>query len=155
MLNQFRNFYPEGGLISELLTIDHGKFIVRVTVQANGVILGTGLAAADTIEKAEDQARIRALALVNLNSTPPIKATVVTAPQTPPPVKVEPKPEPLATPPLESISESSPIAQLVTEPTLDLSFAPEVSPSSLSNHHESVEQELIITDSPESQVKSF
>lgn len=72
MLNEFRTRYPNGGLISELLQIDHGKYIVRVSVQIEGVIVATGLAATDTIEAAEDQARIRAVALLNLNASPTI-----------------------------------------------------------------------------------
>ena len=45
MLTQFRKNYPQGSLVSELVTIDHGKYIVRVLVQVNGVTLRTGLAA--------------------------------------------------------------------------------------------------------------
>ncbi|BAQ66732.1 hypothetical protein GM3709_3497 [Geminocystis sp. NIES-3709] len=52
-------------MISELVTIDHGKYIVKVAVTQEGVILGTALAANDTIEKAEDEARKRAIAVVN------------------------------------------------------------------------------------------
>ncbi|PSF38619.1 hypothetical protein C7H19_03690 [Aphanothece hegewaldii CCALA 016] len=66
MLNEFRNRYPNGSLISELLEIAHGKYIVRVSVHIEGVTVATGLAAADTIEVAEDQARVRAIALLNL-----------------------------------------------------------------------------------------
>jgi hypothetical protein len=51
-------------LISELLTIDHGKYIVKVTVKQEGITVGTALAAADCIEIAEDRARERALAVV-------------------------------------------------------------------------------------------
>lgn len=64
MIAQFRNRYPNGSLISELLAIDHGKFIVRVLVQVEGVLLSTGLAAAETVELAEDQARQRALEIL-------------------------------------------------------------------------------------------
>jgi len=53
-------------LISELVSIDHGKYIVKVAVNSQGVILGTGLAAAETIEIAEDRARERALAIIHL-----------------------------------------------------------------------------------------
>ena len=52
-------------LISELVTIDHGKYVVKVCASSQGVILGTGLAAADTIEVAEDRARERTMAIVN------------------------------------------------------------------------------------------
>ncbi len=67
MLTQFRIRYPRGSLISELVKIDRGKYVVRVLVQVEGVTLATGLAAADTVEQAEDQARNRALAVVDLN----------------------------------------------------------------------------------------
>lgn len=68
MLTQFRIRYPQGSVISELVTIDHGKYIVRVLVQVGTVTLGTGLARADTIEEAEDCARNRALELLNLDT---------------------------------------------------------------------------------------
>jgi hypothetical protein len=52
-------------LISELVTINNGKYIVKVGVNSNNVILGTALASGDTVEIAEDKARERALALIN------------------------------------------------------------------------------------------
>lgn len=52
-------------LISEFVTIDHGKYIVKVTVIQEEVILGSALAAAETVEKAEDNARERAIEVVN------------------------------------------------------------------------------------------
>jgi hypothetical protein len=51
--------------ISEFVTIDHGKYIVKVTVIQDNVILGSALAAAETVEKAEDNARKRAIDVVN------------------------------------------------------------------------------------------
>lgn len=69
MFNEFRVRYPKGGLISELLTIDRGKYFVRVLVEVEGVTLATGLAAADTVELAEDQARGRALAVLGILPT--------------------------------------------------------------------------------------
>ena len=70
MLTQFRRHYPQGSLISELLTIDHGKYIVRVVVQVEGMIVGTGLAADATLELAEDRARERALMSLDLDRQP-------------------------------------------------------------------------------------
>ncbi|NJK46814.1 hypothetical protein HC931_00095 [Candidatus Gracilibacteria bacterium] len=67
MLTQFRKYYPQGSLISELVEIDHGKYIVRALVQVEGVTIATGLASSDTVEQAEDRARDRALSLLNLN----------------------------------------------------------------------------------------
>jgi hypothetical protein len=66
MLNQFRKRYPHGSLISELVQMDRGKYIVRALIQIEGVTIATGLAAADTVEQAEDSARNRALSLVDL-----------------------------------------------------------------------------------------
>lgn len=68
-------------LISELLTIDHGKYVVRVMAQIEGRSIATGLAAADTVEIAEDRARERAMAVVNLEQlkiTPPSPQPAVT-----------------------------------------------------------------------------
>ncbi len=66
MLEKFRNCYPQGSLVSELIDIDRGLYIVKVSVQIDGVILTTGLAAADTVEIAEDRARERAISTLKL-----------------------------------------------------------------------------------------
>jgi len=70
MLNQFRLQYPQGSLTSELVMIDHGLYIVRSRVEVGEVTLATGLAGATTVESAEDQARLRALALLNFDNKP-------------------------------------------------------------------------------------
>jgi len=70
MFEQFRSHFPRGSLISELVQIDHGKYIVRASVQNEGLTLATGLAAGDTVEQAEDQARLRALAVLDIFLTP-------------------------------------------------------------------------------------
>jgi hypothetical protein len=69
MFNQFRVRYPKGSLISELVTIDRANYVVRSLVVVEGVTLATGLAAAETVEMAEDQARSRALAVLGIHST--------------------------------------------------------------------------------------
>jgi hypothetical protein len=69
MLAQFQSLYPQGSLISELVQIDHGKYIVRASVQIEGVTRATGLAAAETLEEAEDRARSRALMVLGITST--------------------------------------------------------------------------------------
>jgi hypothetical protein len=79
MLNQLRVHYPQGCLISEFVTIDHGKYIVRSLVQVDGVTLVTGLAAAECIEMAEDQARLRALALLEIVPTTASEAKETTS----------------------------------------------------------------------------
>lgn len=69
MFTQFRAHYPKGSLLTELSAIDHGKYIVRCLVQVEGTTLVTALAAAHTVELAEDQARNRALAVLGISTT--------------------------------------------------------------------------------------
>lgn len=76
MFEQFRSHFPQGSLISELVQIDHGKYIVRASVQNEGLTLATGLAAAETVEQAEDQARLRALAVLDISLTPLQRSSV-------------------------------------------------------------------------------
>jgi hypothetical protein len=68
MLEAFHHSYPTGSLISELVQIYQGKYIVKVSIQVNNITLTTGLASAETIEKAEDCARQRALEVLNLTN---------------------------------------------------------------------------------------
>lgn len=93
----FRQRYPQGGLISELAAIEHGQFIVRVMVVLDGVTLASGLAAAPSVEQAEDQARIRALNLFGLG-THPVSLPVVPSTAIAPPAP-KPQPHPIAPPP--------------------------------------------------------
>ncbi len=62
MLNKFRKIYPKGSIVSQLIKIDRDKYIVRASVEVEGRTLATGLASAQTIEEAENRARVRALA---------------------------------------------------------------------------------------------
>jgi len=76
MLAQFQARYPTGSLISELLTIYQGKFVIRVSVQIEGVTRATGIAAAETPELAEDRARSRAIAVMAIDLAPPLPEAV-------------------------------------------------------------------------------
>lgn len=69
MLAQFQSLYTNGSIISELVQIFQGKFIVRVSVQIEGVTRATGMSAAETVEAAEDQARNRALMVLGITNT--------------------------------------------------------------------------------------
>lgn len=69
MFTQFRVRYPKGSVVTELVTVEHGKYIVRCLIQVEGTTLVTGLAAAETVELAEDQARDRAFAVLGLDTT--------------------------------------------------------------------------------------
>jgi hypothetical protein len=64
MVIEFRSRYPTASLISELLTLYQGLYVVRTLVQMDGVTLATGMAAEPTIEQAEDRARVRAIAVL-------------------------------------------------------------------------------------------
>jgi hypothetical protein len=70
MYAQFRSQFPMGSLLSELLQIHEGKYIVRASIQVGGSTLATGLSAAHTIEQAEDQARSRALIVLGIEVSP-------------------------------------------------------------------------------------
>ena len=62
-LNQFRTQYPEGGLVTELLSIHDGQYVVRAVASHKGITLGSGLASSVDVQIAEDKARDRALAV--------------------------------------------------------------------------------------------
>ncbi|WP_071188622.1 hypothetical protein [Trichormus sp. NMC-1] len=81
MLAQFQSLYPNSSIISELVQIFQGKYIVRVTVQIEGITRSTGMAGAETVEAAEDQARNRALMVLGIT-----KATGETGIFTPKPI---------------------------------------------------------------------
>jgi hypothetical protein len=108
MLAQFQSLYPNGSIISELIQIFQGKYIVRVSVQIEGVTRATGMAAAETIEVAEDQARNRALTVLGMTNT--ARETAVLPSKTVSPVQVNPIPNPPASihesvhPPAEAVS---------------------------------------------------
>lgn len=84
MLAQFQSLYPNGSIISELLQIFQGKYIVRVSVQIEGITRATGLAAAESVEAAEDNARNRALMVLGMtNVTAPATTTITSKPTAP------------------------------------------------------------------------
>lgn len=95
MFAQFQASYPTGGLISELLTIYQGKFVVRVLAQVEGITRATGIAAAETPELAEDRARIRALEVLAIDgSTALAPYANETADLSDSPLSLEPAPIP-------------------------------------------------------------
>lgn len=61
MLAKFRDRYPQGSLVSKLVQIDRGNFIVKVSVKVENITLVTALAGASNVEAAEDAARTRAI----------------------------------------------------------------------------------------------
>ena len=84
-LTAFRSQYPEGRLISDLVTIQDGQYVVRTIIQLSGETLATGLAASADVQIAEDKARERAIAALGLSSSntiTPDKTLQHTDPQT-------------------------------------------------------------------------
>ncbi|MEH2027181.1 hypothetical protein [Nostoc sp.] len=83
MLAQFQSLYPKGSLISELVQIFQGKYIVRASVHIEGVTRATGMAAAETVEAAEDQARTRALIVLGITNAPQESVALTSNPISP------------------------------------------------------------------------
>jgi hypothetical protein len=67
MLTEFHRCYPNGTLLSELIQIDHGYYIVRVLLKNSGETLVSALSSSNKLEEAEDQAIKRALSLLDLS----------------------------------------------------------------------------------------
>ena len=102
MFAEFRALYPAGQLICELLTVHHGKFVVRCLVQVDGQTLATAMSAAESVEDAEDRARLRAIAVLGFAAPDRASASVSPAPVAPvvpvAPVAAVPVPPPDAVP---------------------------------------------------------
>lgn len=121
---QLQSRYPACSLISELVRVHRDRFLVRALVQSGGVTLATGMATADTIEQAEDEARLRVLSLLGITaiaSAPPVAL--------PPPVF----PSPISLPPLPtengSVTSVAPLSLEEIDSTS--SFQPPVVPEPL------------------------
>ncbi|MBW4569652.1 MAG: hypothetical protein KME31_16985 [Tolypothrix carrinoi HA7290-LM1] len=111
MLAQFQSLYPNGSLTSELVQIWSGKYIVRASVHIEGVIRATGMAAAETVEAAEDQARNRALMVLGM-TTSSSESTV--SPKSIP--QVQPNPHPA----VNSVEQTQAIAFEQTPPPVNV-----------------------------------
>ncbi|MEG4273113.1 MULTISPECIES: hypothetical protein [unclassified Microcoleus] len=97
MFAEFRALYPAGQLICELLTVHHGKFVVRCLVQVDGQTLATAMSAAESVEDAEDRARLRAIAVLGSAAPDRAIASVDPAPVAPvAPVAAVPPPAAVA-----------------------------------------------------------
>jgi hypothetical protein len=71
MVHTFRERYPTGGILTDLLRVEQGLFVVRAEVRVDDrTILATGLAAAADLEKAEERAIERALEHLGMQTRP-------------------------------------------------------------------------------------
>jgi hypothetical protein len=77
IIAKFRQQYPQGSLVSELIEIVGGTYIVKASVQIDNLILATALAGATTVEAAEDAAKERAIATLFLDQQPDISSNVL------------------------------------------------------------------------------
>ncbi len=66
---KFRDQYPEGALITDLISVCDGQYIVRASVLIKGEAIATGLAMGQSVEVAEDGARDRALAILGISKS--------------------------------------------------------------------------------------
>lgn len=82
---QLQARYPLGSLITELVQFQAGQYVVRAVVQLQGVAIASGLAAAATVEQAEDQARLRVLSWLGIMASldTPLPAPPVAVPSPP------------------------------------------------------------------------
>ncbi|AHB88533.1 hypothetical protein NK55_06140 [Thermosynechococcus sp. NK55a] len=81
-MSEFHRRYPTGSIVSDLLQIHDGLFIVKTTLRVGDTILATGMAAAPTLEQAEDTARQRALQLLGIHL--PVQTAAELIPRVPP-----------------------------------------------------------------------
>jgi hypothetical protein len=63
---QLQTRFPGSGLITELVQIHAGVFIVKAVVMTGGTPLASALSAAEAVEVAEDQARLRVLGFLGI-----------------------------------------------------------------------------------------
>jgi hypothetical protein len=130
-LIQLRAHHPKGCLLSELLQVHDGNYIVRAMVQVDGVTIATAMAADMTIDGAEDQARTRVLEVLGIAPLQlglPIVPTYLPEPALPEPTLPEPEPivEPAAT--LSKATKSKASTRSKTAPVPEIIPEPEPAP---------------------------
>lgn len=122
LITSLRQTYPKASLVSELLNIHDGLYLVRVSVTVETLCLAQGLAAQATLEQAEDLATSRALeklVLPGLN-TP--------RPPSPPPSAAAPLIEELIGEPGDSMANSADPMVFTTLEPIALASPPEADP---------------------------
>ncbi|MEG4814594.1 hypothetical protein [Microcoleus sp. K5-D4] len=142
MFAEFRALYPAGQLICELLTVHNGKFVVRCLVQVDGKTLATAMSAAESVEDAEDRARLRAIAILGFAAPDRAIASVDPAPVAPvaPVASVAAVPPPAAVSPVAAVPPPPPAAvpvpvgpTSVPLPVLEMPVADKLPPTDQSN----------------------
>lgn len=136
---QFRHQYTDGSLTTEFLTTHAEQYLVSATVTIGDRVLATALASATDLVAADDQAKVRVLAMLGFGqgSEPPAevngltpKPTVIAAPKPDPaPLQPDPaSPQPDAEPVVVETNGSAGSLDDDMGRPLD-SFAPEEAPA--------------------------
>jgi len=77
---KFRAQYPDSTLTAELISINEGQYVVRAVIGRSGEEIATGLAASVDVQIAEDKARDRALAILDILADSPATGHPATNP---------------------------------------------------------------------------
>ena len=139
-------------LISELVTVEHGKYIIKVAIELQEKIITTAHAEGYTIEEAEDNARKRAMAFahewVNVNNIATVipEKTVSIPPQTSEgaivsPPQGESKPVEIK-PPISPQDESKPLEVKPPIPPQGESKPLEITPPPVSENYDDFPLEI-------------
>ncbi|MBE9241492.1 hypothetical protein IQ221_10895, partial [Synechocystis salina LEGE 00041] len=75
LISLFRQHYPQGSLCCDLLEIDRGLYIVQASITLEGIVVATALAAQCPLEAAEDLAKERVIASLDLPHGSPTEFT--------------------------------------------------------------------------------
>lgn len=78
MFDKFRQQYPQGSIISNLVQIHGDRYIVSVSVANDRVVLVTTLAADVNIEIAEDRAMMQAMKVMGFSQPLPVATPSIT-----------------------------------------------------------------------------
>lgn len=130
IIAKFRHRYPQGSLVSELIEIDRGTYIVKAIVQIDNLVLATALAGAATVEAAEDAAKERAIASLFLDQQPNVSSLFTQSD----PAKVQPQSATSSSLNSEIKSEKTSNHQIVNfskpqaEPAIDQNSFPDLTP---------------------------
>ena len=69
MLSSFRDRHPLGSVVTDLLRVEEGLYVVKAEIIVGGVPLGSGMAGSTTVEEAEDAAIHRALRIAGVDDS--------------------------------------------------------------------------------------
>ena len=69
MLSSFRERHPLGSIVTDLLRVEEGIYLVKAQISLSGIVLGSGIAGSTTVEEAEDAAIHRALRISGLDGS--------------------------------------------------------------------------------------